>query len=223
MLLAGIGLKEVPRNAVLLVEEDLGSIKSTFVQEIGFDALNNNKKVLYISTKRSKEDVIDQMALPGLDGNREGLAILGDFTDKIALMDLLHEKETATQMYHIIDPSLNNIFEMDICIMDTFSSLFIEENEHALIETITSLINISRSKNTTFILANDTGILDERAERIMRSMVDGLIQFKTEYMGGKINRYINIPKMKGLLPLNRMVAYNVTKDGIKMDTRERVG
>jgi KaiC/GvpD/RAD55 family RecA-like ATPase len=54
-------------------------------------------------------------------------------------------------------------------------------------------------------------------------MVDGVIQFRTEYIAGKINRYINIPKMKGSIPLNKMIAYNVTSQGITMDMRERVG
>ncbi|MGM0771354.1 MAG: RAD55 family ATPase [Halobacteriota archaeon] len=224
MLLPSIGLKEIPKNAVLLVEEDLGSIKSTFVQEIAFSALKNDKKVLYISTKRSREDVLDQMSMLKMDGNCDGLVILGDFKDKVALMDLFHGNDPAAgHLYHIVDPSLNNIFDVDICIMDTFSSLFIEGDEHSMVESINSLINISRNNNTTFLLAADTGILDERVERIMRSMMDGVVQFKTQYTGGKITRYINIPKMKGMLPLNKMIAFNVTKEGIQIDTRERVG
>jgi KaiC/GvpD/RAD55 family RecA-like ATPase len=54
-------------------------------------------------------------------------------------------------------------------------------------------------------------------------MVDGIIQFRIEYSGRKANRFINIPIMKGILPLSKMVPFNVTGDGITIDTRERNG
>jgi KaiC/GvpD/RAD55 family RecA-like ATPase len=113
--------------------------------------------------------------------------------------------------------------EADVCIIDMFAALFVHENTEVISETIEALISISRKENITFLLSADMGILPERAEKIVRSMVDGVIQFRTEYIAGKINRYINIPKMKGSIPLNKMIAYNVTSQGITMDMRERVG
>ena len=224
MVLTSLGLKEIPENVVLLVEEDLGSIKSTFVQKIGFDAIKNDKKVLYISTKRSRKDVLEQMSISGLDGNSERFAILGDFKDRIALLDMCHVDELKRRhLYHLIDPSLQNISEVDICIVDTFSSLFIEEDVHTMVDALNSMVSLSRDSSTVFLLASDVGILSDRVERIMRSMVDGIIQFRTEYSGGKVNRFINIPKMKGALPLSKMVPFNVTGDGITIDTREGIG
>ena len=224
MVLTSLGLKEIPENVVLLVEEDLGSIKSTFVQKIGFDAIKNDKKVLYISTKRSRKDVLEQMSISGLDGNSERFAILGDFKDRIALLDMCHVDELKRRhLYHLIDPSLQNISEVDICIVDTFSSLFIEEDVHTMVDALNSMVSLSRDSSTVFLLASDMSILSDRVERIMRSMVDGIIQFRTEYSGGKVNRFINIPKMKGVLPLSKMVPFNVTGDGITIDTRERIG
>jgi KaiC/GvpD/RAD55 family RecA-like ATPase len=223
MVLTDIGLKQIPGNEVLLIEEDLGSIKSVFVQRIGFDAIKEGRKVLYISTKRSKEDVLEQMSVSGLNGNSERFAILGDFKDRIALLDMCHKDLKSRHLYHLIDPSLQNISEMDICIVDTFSSLFIEEDVHTMVDALISLVNISRDSGTAFLLASDMGILSDRVERVMRSMVDGIIQFRTEYSGGKVNRFINIPKMKGTLPLRKMVPFNVTGEGITIDTRERIG
>ena len=223
MVLTDIGLKQIPGNEVLLIEEDLGSIKSTFVQRIGFDAISDGRKVLYISTKRSREDVLEQMSVSGLNGNSERFAILGDFKDRIALLDMCHGDMKRRHLYHLIDPSLQNISEVDICIVDTFSSLFIEEDVHTMVDALISLVNISRDSGTAFLLASDMGILSDRVERVMRSMVDGIIQFRTEYSGGKVNRFINIPKMKGTLPLSKMVPFNVTGDGITIDTRERIG
>ncbi len=71
-------------------------------------------------------------------------------------------------------------------------------------------------------MASDTGILSEKAEKISRSTVDNIIQFRTEHSADKINRYINIPKMKELFP-KKMMAYNITGQGIMVDSREKVG
>ena len=224
MVLTDIGLEEIPQNSVLLIEEDLGSIKSVFIQKVGFDTTKISKKVLYISTKRSKDDVLDQMSMFGLNGNSDGFTILGDFKDLTALLDMCHEDTLKHRnLYHLIDPSLQNISKMDLCIVDTFTSLFIDEEIHVLVDALNSLIDVSRYSNTTFLLAADTGILPERAERIMRSMVDGIIQFRTMHAGDRINRFINIPKLKGVLPIGKMIPFYITGNGISIDTRERVG
>ncbi|KAF5414548.1 MAG: hypothetical protein C5S48_08210 [Candidatus Methanogaster sp.] len=224
MVLTSIGMEEIPQKSVLLIEEDLGSIKSIFIQRVGFDAMKIGKKVLYISTKRSREDVLDQMSMFGLNGNSEMLTILGDFKDRTALLDMCREDTLKHKnLYHLIDPSLRNISKTDICIVDTFTSLFIDEEVRVLVDVLNSLIDASRYSGTTFLLAADMGILEEMAERIMRSMVDGIIQFRTTYTGDKINRFISIPKLKGVLPMRKMIPFYITGDGISIDTRERVG
>ena len=224
MFLTSIGLKEIPQKSVLLIEEDLGSIKSVFIQRVGFDAIETGKKVLYISTKRSRDDVRDQMSMFGLNGNSDGFTILGDFKDRTALLDMCREDALKRRnLYHLIDPSLQNISEMDLCIVDTFTSLFIDEETRILVDALNSLIDVSRYSGTTFLLAADTGILPDRSERIMRSMVDGIIQFRTAYTGDRINRFINIPKLKGVPPMGKMIPFYITDEGISIDTRERVG
>jgi KaiC/GvpD/RAD55 family RecA-like ATPase len=216
MVLTSIGLEEIPQKSVLLIEEDLGSIKSVFIQRVGFDAIEAGKKVLYISTKRSRDDVLDQMSMFGLDGSSDGCTILGDFKDRTALLDMCYEDA-------LKHPSLPDISEMDLCIVDTFTSLFIDEETRILVGALNSLVDASRYSETTFLLAADTGILTDRSERIMRSIVDGIIQFRTTYTGDKINRFINIPKLKGVPPIVKMIPFYITGDGISIDTRERVG
>ncbi|MFP4655239.1 MAG: RAD55 family ATPase [Methanohalobium sp.] len=221
-LLPSIGLKKLPENDVLLVEEDLGSVKSTFVQIIGHNATKESKDVMYISTKRSKEDIFEQMSSIGLDGYSEKFNVLGDFNDQNALLYVLrkYNNQSVSQILH---PHMQGMLDVDICIIDTFSSLFIEADVHTMVDTINSFIDAVRSNGTTFLLLSDMGIMHNRVENVMRSMVDGIIQFRTEYSGNKVNRYINIPKMRGVPPFNKMIPFNVTPTGITIDTRERIG
>ncbi len=220
MLLKSIGLKEIPENSVLLIEEDLGGIKSIFLQLFGLDSLKNGKKVLYISTRRSKEDIIKEIEIAAFKMGKdlENLTILGDFKSRESLIEICKRNGLNQEQ-----SSLNTIKDADICIIDTFSALFLEESIRTIASDLETLLKISRSSNVLFLLASDTGILREREERFVRSMVDGIIQFKTETGGGKINRYISIPKMKGTPPPNKMIPFKVSETGIAADTRERVG
>lgn len=224
MVLTSFGLKNVPSNVVLLIEEDIGDVKSVFFRKISLDALRLGKKVHYISTRSSENDIMEEFTRSGVQENLEDLDVIGNFSDPVSLLDMCYRRHKLTsRLYGENTGPLHNITDADVCIIDMFSSLFIHEEIEVISETIEALTKISREENITFLLAADIGILPERAEKIVRSMVDGVIQFKTEYAGGKINRFINIPKMKGSIPMNKMIAYNVTYQGITMDNRERVG
>lgn len=223
MVLTNFGLADVPQAVVLLIEEDLGDAKTIFFQNVVAEALKTEAKIYYISTKNSTEDVIDQLEFFGLKEKNEGLTVTGNFSDPLTLLDICYKRKKLCDLFNKDNIPLHNISEVDICIIDSFSSLFLHEDLENLTEALQSLISISRETNTTFLLAADMGILSDRSERITRSMADGIIQFKTEYTSGKINRYINIPKMKRTLPRNKMMSYNITSQGIMVDTRERVG
>jgi KaiC/GvpD/RAD55 family RecA-like ATPase len=227
-MLANLGLGNIPSNVILLIEEDMGDVKSVFVQMAAQELLRDMKNVVYISTARSSEDVKNRMYLTTSDdeNNESGknFTIVGSFDDLTSLLYICQKDEKmCTGADRMPDPMLKSILDTDICIIDTFSYLFMEEDTGIIKSAMNSFIAMSRANETTFLLLSDMGILTERSERIIRSMVDGIIQFKTEYIGSKINRYINIPKMQDNPPLNRMIPFNVTARGITIDTRERVG
>jgi KaiC/GvpD/RAD55 family RecA-like ATPase len=223
-MLANLGLGNIPGNVVLLVEEDMGDVKSVFVQMAAQELLRDMKKIVYLSTARSREEIRGQISLPTSEDENNNLVVLGSFDDLRSLLYICQKDEKmCTDANKMPDPLLNNLLSADICIIDTFSYLFMEEDTGTIKDALNSFVTMSRENKTTFLLLSDMGILTDRSERIIRSMADGIIQFRTEYMGSKINRYINIPKMPGNPPLNRMVPFNVTGRGIAIDTRERVG
>lgn len=199
-MVSKIGLKEIPEKSVLLIEEDLGCIKHIFVQRIGVEAVDAGKRVVYI-TPKLKEDINKEISLYGLKCS-ENLEIVGNFRDRASIRD---------------------ICSGDVCIVDPFTSLFVDSDINDLINTLNSFMASSRKDDRIFLLTSDMGVIPGRAERIMQSLVDGVIQFLVAYSGDKINRFINIPKLNGTLPLDRRIPFTVTKEGISMDTRERVG
>ena len=199
-MVSKIGLKEIPEKSVLLIEEVLGHIKHIFVQRIGFEAAEAGKCVVYI-TPKSKEDIKKEICVYGLKCP-ENMEIIGNFRDRASILDLCSG--------HLV-------------IVDSFTSLFIDSDITDLIKTLNSFIDASRKDDRIFLLTSDMGVIPGRAERIMRSLVDGVIQFLVAYSGDRINRFINIPKLNGCLPPDRTIPFTVTKQGISIDTRERVG
>lgn len=198
-MLSKIGLKELPEKSVLLIEEDLGCIKHIFVQKIGFEAVKTGKRVVYI-TPKLKEDVNRQMSMYGLK-QLENFEIIENFRDRGSLLD---------------------VCSGDVCIIDPFTSLFIDSDIDELINTLNSFMASSRKDNRIFLLTSDMGVIPGRAERIMRSLVDGVIQLLVAYSGDRINRFINILKLNGTQPLDRMIPFTVGEEGIAIDTRERI-
>ena len=221
-MLTNLGLGNIPGNVVLLVEEDMGDVKSVFVHMVAQELLRDKKKVVYASTARSREDFSGQILTS--DCENSNFVALESFNDLRSLLSICQkEEEICTGINEVPQTLLKNILNAEICIIDTFSYLFMDEDTETIKEALNSFITMSRANKTIFMLLSDMGILTDRSERIIRSMADGVIQFRTEYMGSKINRYINIPKMLGNPPLNRMIPFNVTGRSITIDTRERVG
>ena len=214
MLLKSLGLGELPKNSLLLVEEDLGGIKSTFLQLLVLDSLKKGQKALYISTRGSKEDILEEIELKGSRSGAEmkNLTIQGDFNSRESLIEICNTLSAQSDAR-----------PLDICVVDTFSFLFMEESLHDLTNDLKLLLKTSRKCHITLYLASDMGVLEEREERVLRSMTDGIIQFRTEYPGGKVNRFINIPKMRGVPPIEKLIPYKIKEGTIAPDTRERVG
>lgn len=222
MVLAGIGIKELPSKSVILVEEELGPVKSIFAQRTAFNMVQKDKKVLYI-TYRSKKEILEEMDFFQLNID-EGMNILGEFRDNAALVEVV-EKEFNGQSinYYLKNNKFGDIFDFDVCIIDTFSYFFIDTKFDNLLSTIESMMDSSRKNSIIFILTTDMGIIPEKGELALRSLVDGVVQFRSTYTGNKLIRYINIPKMRGVLPMDQMMPYKVTSEGIVLDVRERVG
>lgn len=223
-MLANLGLGNIPGNVVLLVEEDMGNVKSVLVQMAVKELLHDVKKIVYISTTRSQEDVKNHISISTPDNEKNNFTILGSFNELNSLLDICKKDiNVPTDANEILNPYLSTLLTADVCIIDTFSHLFMEEDTGTIKDVLNCFVTRSRENKTTFLLLSDMGILTDRSERIIRAMADGIIQFRTEYVGSKINRYINIPKMPGNPPFNRMVPFNVTGRSIAIDTRERVG
>ncbi len=155
----------IPEGDVILIEEEFGSVKSIFAQQVAVELANKNGKTLYI-TQRSRKEIEEQMHRYGME-----------FDDRIDI-------ETTDK----VTESWGNY---DLVIIENFSISFVERRTKEILDLIAGL----REMAATVLILSDKGILDRKQESVVRAMVDGVIQFRFETEGvDRIRRSIVIPK-----------------------------
>ncbi|MBN1194210.1 MAG: hypothetical protein JXA08_02515 [Methanomicrobiaceae archaeon] len=193
-----MGLPALPERSVILVEEETGSIKTIFALMKAAEASGAGKKVRYI-TPGGVDDLqayLDACHLTIPDG----CELIGGITER---RDMVMECVG------------------DLCIIDRFGTFFFDSSLTEL--KIALDLFTEMSANGTIVLLIDRGLLPSRHEQMMRAMADGIIQFIATFEGNRVKRFIYVPKMRGRIPADRMVAFDLTDEGILVDTRERHG
>ena len=195
-----IGYEGLPKRSLIVLEEEEGDNKRIFAQMLGAEAVKAGKEVVYV-TYKFREDVLRQLSALRIESFTR-FKVIDKFRDRFKLQES---------------------FGGDLYIVDGFSLLFSEARHQEVYSILNSLLDLSRAGERIIILALDSGVLPEKSERMTRAMADGVIQFKTVYEEDRISRYINIPKLIGLTPPDKMMPFGVDGGRIYIDTRERFG
>ncbi|MHC1573251.1 MAG: RAD55 family ATPase [Candidatus Syntropharchaeales archaeon] len=106
--------------------------------------------------------------------------------------------------------------EHDLILIEDFSIRYLDMGMDDLLRLMGDL----KVKRSTVMILHDTGVLDERIERAMRAVVDGVIEFRLEYQKDKLYRTIVIPKFRKVI--DEIIPFTIDESGIVVDTRKRV-
>jgi len=181
----------IPRGEVILLEEEFGIVKSIFAQQIASELAKNGGKTLYI-TQKSREKVEAQMHIYGME-----------LKERIDI-------KTPNKLTEIED-------DYDLIVIENFSILFSDLGTKEIIDLVADL----GKKKSTVLLLSDLGILDEKQESVVRTVVDGVIRFRFEDKSvDRIRRSIVIPKFSHIV--DEIIPFKVDGSGISIDTRRRV-
>ncbi|MFZ2454975.1 MAG: ATPase domain-containing protein [Candidatus Altiarchaeia archaeon] len=206
MTFSSISLSEIPEKSVILIEEEIGSVERVFLHQILSEAVSSGKKALYLAVHSGKEDIVNEIKQYGfLDyehAGEESLKIEGYFNDLADISDIARD--------------------YDLCIIDPFPFLVMHKEDSYIVEFLGALKKLSRKEDIRFFLSMDAGVSKKSTESIARAIADGIIQFREISNGRKIERYANIPKMKGKLPPAEMIPILLTESGITIDTRQAI-
>jgi len=181
----------IPRGEVILLEEEFGIVKSIFAQQIASELAKNGGKTLYI-TQKPREKVEAQMHIYGME-----------LKERIDI-------KTPNKLTEIED-------DYDLIVIENFSILFSDLGTKEIIDLVADL----GKKKSTVLLLSDLGILDEKQESVVRTVVDGVIRFRFEDKSvDRIRRSIVIPKFSHIV--DEIIPFKVDGSGISIDTRRRV-
>jgi len=202
--MAASGFDSLPENSLIVVEEETGAIKSVYAQSMASRAAAAGTPVTYL-TMQTHDEVVQQMA-------RLRLPV----SDAIQIREIHDtEPENALDLILSVNPP-------GLVVFDSFSTCFLEYPTEKFRPAVSRLATAAR-KGVTILLLNDTGVLPERHEQLLRAMADGVVRITVVMEGDKIKRYLNILKMKGTLPPDKMLLFTITEEGFLIDTRERHG
>lgn len=200
MAWTNLGYDNLPKNSLLVLEEELGDNKRIFAMMLGAEAVKAGKEVVYVTT-RAKEDAQKQLSAMGIN-DEAGFKVLDKIRDRFKIMEYC---------------------DGDLYIIDGFSLIYSEAHPQEVYNALNQLADLSRARERIIILTSDIGILPQKSEKLMYALADGVIQFNVVYEEDRISRYIKIPKLAGMTPQDKMLSFAVDEGRIYIDTRERFG
>jgi KaiC/GvpD/RAD55 family RecA-like ATPase len=193
------GFDAFPPGSVIVIAEELGGTHRPFALNIAAAAMQRGEKVVYF-TRKKREDVTALINLYRIP-HTENFKVFEGIRDRALL-----PKECTG----------------DLCILDDFAALYAGITLEEMREEMWSLVDRSR-KNKGYLIILDSGILPREVEQMIYALADGVVRLLTVTEGGKIKRFISIPKMNGIIPPEQHIPFTLNADGLLVDTRERHG
>lgn len=192
-----LGFEFLGGQRLVLVEGETGGVHTVYALSMAREALKKGRRVTWVTTGL-REDVLKLME--GFSIEAGGMEIADEVSDwrRVSLPD------------------------GGLAILDSLAFFHGEDSLAGMRRTLSDMARASRP-GRTLLLLSEMGILHSAQESLARSMADGVVQFLAEREGEKIRRFIHVPKMRGYLPIDRMIPFTLTEQGILIDPRERYG
>jgi len=189
----------IPKDSLLVIEEETGARKEIYALGIAQERAGRGGRVRIV-TSRTREDILSLMALYSMQAG-----------DAIEIVSTPHPTDSA-------------LFsgEWDLLIIDRFPLFVLDQSDRWLHDMLLRLAVMART-GKTIVLLMDIGVLNSGRENVIRTLSDGVIQFRQAMEGDRVRWYLQIPKMRGMLPVDRLWYVTITDEGIAVDTRERHG
>lgn len=162
----------IPKGSTLLIEGDCGSGKSVVSQRLTYGFLSHDYSVTYISTELTTKGFIDQMNslnYPILDFMLSEKLL---FIPVFPLIGRLKSRDDFLRRFL----QARELFENDIIIIDTFSSLVKEEINAEKALRVISFFKKLAGKSKTIIISLDPNDLEECTAFPFKSISDVYIK-----------------------------------------------
>jgi flagellar protein FlaH len=183
----------IPKGCMMLIEGENGSGKSALCQRLAYSFLKHGHTVTYISTELTTKGFLDQMnslGYPSLDFLLERRLL---FVPVYPLIGRIIERKDFSK--RLIENKA--LYENDIVIVDTFSSLVKDDINTKNDLEIISFFKKLAGKSKSFIVTIDPTELKDDLKMPFRASSDIYISLKTRQIGGNIEHSVYVNRFAG--------------------------
>jgi len=218
-----------PSGSLILLLEEPGAGADVFSFHFAVAGINNNQKVLYITTNDTKDQILQNIKLY--------FALENGVANKIEFVDLVSSrliqqtdsksdvKSFLRQMKHDPLKHVKTIIansDHERVILNSLAYFVLNYNTEDVVELINEMSLTAKKNDSVVLLLMTKGIADDRLENTIKFMADGIIEMTINESGNEIQRLLKILKLKRVLVPKSILRYDLTERGIRMESVMRV-
>ena len=206
------------KNSINLVAGTAGAGKSIFAIQFLVDGLGKGEAGIYITFEEKKEKVYASMLEFGWDlakYEKEGKFSFLEYTPE-------QVKKVLVEGGGIIEHIIENMKAKRLVIDSITSFVLLYEDELTKKEAALALFELINKWDCTAVLTSQGSVADESVTAAMEFEVDGIIFLYHRKVKGLRSRALEVIKMRGTKIPDKTFSFDITKDGITMDTSKTV-
>lgn len=226
----------VPPGTTILLLAEPGASSEVFAQQFVYGGLANHEEVYYFSAEHPVQEIVEDMKNFGWDVEKQKEDGTIDFIDAYTLRfcnvlpnniacnlsakDFLKQNtDTMNQLKSAVTKERNGQYRG---VIDSISYFLRSYELSSVIEAIEIISSMGKLTNAVQLIMMTGGMHDPMIENNLKSVCDGVIEFRMKERGSELERSILIRKMRGMIPPDRTISYNITRKGVELETTTRV-
>lgn len=205
----------IPIGSLCLLEGAKDSGKSIFMQQIMWGALNQDKKVLALTTEKTSRNLLNNME--SLKQDISDYFIIG--RSKIFEINASYVEENPELSENMLQMLLEyvNKCQEELVLIDSLTILAVGASENTLLNFFTECVKLCDKGKTIFISVHGYAFSQEVLYRL-RSICDSCLELRIEQVGDKRVKTMEVQKLKGARKsTGNMLSFDVNSEcGLKI-------
>ena len=205
----------IPVGSLCLLEGENDSGKSVFIQQIMWGALNQDKKVLALTTEKTSRDLLNNM-----ESLRQGISdyfIIG--RSRIFEINASYIEENPELSENLLQMLLECIKECEekLVLIDSLTIFAVKDSENTLLNFFTECVKLCDLGKTILISVHSYAFSQKVLYRL-RSVCDTCLELRIEQVGDQLIKTMEIQKLRGARKtIGNMLSFNVDSEfGLKI-------
>ena len=201
----------LPDKSVILMMGEPGSGNDILARQIMYQHALEEGKVAYFTTFRPPEIVTDDFKTFGWDVSHLK-------ADHWTFVDV-HRSKALQILQKEVDARVTQGYWTTI---DSLSYILLTQTHSLVLDMVESLLEAARKHGGIHFLLLTQGMHDPKTEMTLQHLADGVIELFAQKTASGTGRRMRIKSMKRTVHSVKPIPFNITKDGIAIETTVRI-